>query len=370
MQKTKMMSPIARRLKEKGPNKYCLVKTRVITDEDMELFPKWEVIKSWYEAIESDPNHESLHMILQSMINAVLYQERIYFAVTRANVVELFKNDKNWKGNKPGLRNSSYKDLLSEMVESGIFEAHPENDRFYAQKKPRIFKLIDESILSLMKPVSEDIQLKQVFDFVENNSGDEVGDHHGDEVGDLVLVEEEVEVKGEVEHSLSSLPSEPKGKVEFMDLLALQHPKSLPRFEDIEPLVELAILNCVDFDADRYTFGQFEKHMKNCVGDKTPKLKKHIANLVDKLKIESEKQLRVKKNRTVSLVQPTNSTTTTTKRTTVNMDEEAENYTLKMLNNSFGKENIKVLKRKLERVEDEKEKFELIKEIEFWESVV
>jgi hypothetical protein len=256
------------------------------------------------------------------------------------------------------------------MVESGIFEAHPENDRFYAQKKPRIFKLIDESILSLMKPVSEDVQLKQVFDFVENNSGDEVGDHYGDEVGDLVLVEEEVEVKGEVEHSLSSLPLEPKGKVEFMDLLALQHPKSLPRFEDIEPLVELAILNCVDFDADRYTFGQFEKHMKNCVGDKTPKLKKHIANLVDKLKIESEKQLRVKKNRTVSLVQPTNSTTTTTKRTTVNMDEEAENYTLKMLNNSFGKENIKVLKRKLERVEDEKEKFELIKEIEFWESVV
>ncbi len=374
MQNTGLMSPIAKRLKEKGPNKYCLVKTRTITDDDMEYVEKWKTIKQWYEAIENDPNAESIHKILQSMVNAIIYQERIYFAITRDSVVELFKNDKNWKGKKTGMRNASYKDLLEEMVDSGMFEAHAENDRFYAQKKPRIFKLIDQNVLSLMKPVSEDIQLKQVFDFVENNSGDEVGDDLGDEVGDVVLVEDLVEGKelGEVNSSAERTNASPVTKnqeIEFLDLLARQFPKNLPKFQDIEFLVELAIANCSDFDVTIST-KEFEKHIKNCVGEKTPALKKHIANLVEKFKTESDKQTRFNKAKDIPLVYPVNPSSAGFLKASVNMEEEAENYTLKMLNISFGRENIKVLKRQLERADNEQQKLEIKAEIDFWEGVV
>ena len=54
----------------------------------------------------------------------------------------------------------------------------------------------------------------------------------------------------------------------------------------------------------------------------------------------------------------------------IKLNEESENYTLKVLNNSFGKENIKVLKRQLEQVKDEQQMLEIKSEIEFWESVI
>ena len=377
MKKPNLVSPIARRLKEKGPNKYCLVKTRVITEDDMEYVPKWAVIKSWYEDLESDPNRDSIHMILQSMVNALLYQERIYFAITRSNVVELFKNDKNWKDKKRGMKNASYKDLLAEMVESGMFEEHPENDRFYAQRKPRIFKLVDETILSLMKPVSEAEQLKQVFDFVENNPGDAVGDEAGDAVGDAVgdlvlvldkvLVGDEVEEEGEEEPTSEAL-SGSKKQLEFMDVLVKMYPNKMPRFEELSELVSYAIENCHDFDADNATASAFERYLKNF--SSTTKGKKHITELVTKFKGEAEKQVRLSKLKNIELAKPDITLASNVNKTTVNMDEEAENYTLKMLNNSFGKENIKVLKRKLEQAEDEHEKVEIKAEIEFWESVV
>ena len=373
MKKPTLVSPIARRLKEKGPNKFCLVKTRVITKEDMEIIPKWETIKSWYEALESDPNSESIHMILQSMVNALVYQERIYFAITRSNVIELFKNDKNWKKKKPSMSNASYKDLLVEMVESGMFEAHPENERFYAQRKPRIFKLVDETILSLMKPMSEAEQLKQVFEFVENNSVDEVSDEDLDEVSDLVLVldevlvEDEVEVVEKEEPTSGTLSGENK-QLEFMDVLVKLYPNKMPRFDEIPELVSYAIENSHDFDANNTTAGIFERYLKTF--STTTNGKKHITKLVEKLRGEAEKQVRSSKLKNTELSKPDTPLATNTKKTTVNMDEEAENYTLKMLNNSFGKENIKVLKRKLEQVEDEYEKLEIKAEIEFWESVV
>ena len=97
-----------------------------------------------------------------------------------------------------------------------------------------------------------------------------------------------------------------------------------------------------------------------------------LQSLVEKFEAESELQIQLmeSKKKKIQWVEPPLSAVSNLKTTTVNMDEEAENYTLKVLNNSFGKENIKVLKRQLERAEDEQQKLEIKAEIEFWESVV
>ncbi len=376
MQKIGSMSPILRRLKEKGPNKYCLVKTRIITEEDIEIFPKWGVIKDWYEQLEAEANCDSgsIHMIIQSIVNAVVYQERIYFALTRDNVISLFKNDKNWKNKKPGMKNASYKDLLEEMVESGFFEAHPENDRFFKQKKPRIFKVVSEDILNLMKPVSAEEQLKQVFDFVENNSGDEVGD----EVGDLVLVEVEEEVKGLEKEKTNEqtneriLRSEPRKDAEFEDLLVSRYRNEKMTLEIIPMLVAEAIKNCHDFSDNKQTSRAFERFLEDIGLGITKKSSDFLQKLVKKFESESRLQVRAMKTAQKDLEwqKPELSPVAKVSKNTNDTDEEAEKYTLKALNNSFGKENIKILKRQLEKVQDEQQKLEIEAEIDFWESVV
>lgn len=371
MKKYGSMSPILRRLKEKGPNKYCLVKTRTITKQDIEDYPaRWGIIKDWYEQLEEDQDCDSISMIIQSIVNSAVYQERIYFALTRDTVVSLFKNDNNWKQKKPGLTNASYKDLLNTMVDSGWFEQHPENERFFKQKKPRIFKVVSEEILDLMKPVPAEEQLRQVLDFVENNPENETPDEVSDEVSDVVLVL--VEGEGE-EKEKNSLPNHEISKptMEFMDLLAKDWSEKAPNGSDLPKLISDAIKNCIDFEESNINTlaRDFERFLKGF--GNSEKSKDIIKDKVEKFKIKAEIALRKNKHKDTETIPSSSlSSATSSVKTTVTMDEEAENYTLKVLNNSFGKENIKVLKRQLEHTKDEQQKLEIKAEIEFWESVV
>jgi hypothetical protein len=372
MKKYGSMSPILRRLKEKGPNKYCLVKTRTINKEDIEDYPRWGVIKDWYEQLENHDDCDSIHMIVQSIVNAVVYQERIYFALTRDIVVNLFKNDKNWKKKKPSMSNASYKDLLNTMVESGWFEPHPENDRFFKQKKPRIFKVISEDVLDLMKPVPAEEQLRQVLDFVENDFKDEVSD----EVSDVVLVEEEVEdldlesEKNEKTNN-SNLNTKPNEAVEFEDVL-IKYRNEKMTLEIIPSLVADAIKNCNDFGDNKQTSRAFERFLEDIGLSATKKSSNFLEKLVKKFESESRLQIQAIKTaeKDIEWQKPELPAIAKIVKTTVDMDEEAENYTLKVLNSSFGKENIKILKRQLEKADDEQRQLEIKAEIEFWESVV
>jgi len=162
---------------------------------------------------------------------------------------------------------------------------------------------------------------------------------------------------------------EPEKTLEFSDLLVMEFPEKAPTKDDFPSLVGKAIKNCVDFKNDVTTKTKFENYLKRFYLKNSNKVRETISILVSKFMHEVDAQTTSIKNKDFKILQadplPVNKTTTT-----VDMDEESENYTLKVLNNSFGKENIKVLKRQLEQVKDEQQMLEIKSEIEFWESVI
>jgi hypothetical protein len=104
-------------------------------------------------------------------------------------------------------------------------------------------------------------------------------------------------------------------------------------------------------------------------GKTTSKQKKLVEDLVKKFENEV-KQILAKAKVDKSKLKLATRTNAKFEPASDKDDLEDENNTLKVLNNFFGKENIKILKSKLEQVQNEQEKFEIQKEIEFWESVV
>jgi hypothetical protein len=380
MEKNELESPILRRSRERSPTYYCLVKVRNITDDDVEHYPKWEIIKKWYEKLEND-DPDWLMMALQTMTNAVINQERIYFAVTRDTLTELFQSDKNWKNKSNfGMKASNYELLLQEMVDSKVFEAYHENPKLKAQKKPRIFRVVDKNILSLMKVIPEEVQLKEVVDFVNknneikdeettgNNVGNNQGNNQGNNVGNTAISNKQ-EAISKLVTCLPVSSLDENQSVDFEDLLVTQI-TDLPRFQDIPELADLTVGSCHGFTLDKSTLRKFENHLLGFFKrDLTPKQKKFVENLVKSFEKETKKLLA---SAGLDKTKLKRATRTNAKFTPTSEEEDAENEnnTLKVLNNFFGKENIKILKSRLSQVNNEQEKFEIQKEIEFWESVV
>jgi hypothetical protein len=380
MEKNELESPIIRRARERSPNYYCLVKIRNISDDDVFHYPKWEIMRSWYRNLEAR-DHQWLDLALQSISNAVVNQERIYFAVTRKTLRELLRSDKNWRSEKGiGMKNSYYELLLQDMVDSKMFEPYAENERLRELKKPRIFRVVDKTLLSLMNAVPEDVQLRELIDFIDKNDqlrddpesdenqGDNVGDTQGDNVGDVELRTKNLELSNQ-ENSLPAVDLDENQSVEFEDLLLTQVTQ-FPRFNDIPSIADLTVGSCHGFTLDRTTLRKFENHLVGFLkGKTTSKQKKLVEDLVKKFENEV-KQILAKAKVDKSKLKLATRTNAKFEPASDKDDLEDENNTLKVLNNFFGKENIKILKSKLEQVQNEQEKFEIQKEIEFWESVV
>lgn len=369
-----MQSPVLVRLKQKGPS-FCLLKRpRVITEEDLEVFPKWGTILEWYRAIEEDPNHDWVHQALHSMINAAIYQERIYFAVTRNTLTELFRKDSNWK-RAISLSPKNYSFLLNEMVESGIFEAHPENERLKLQKKPMIFKVIDEAVLSFIKTTPESVQEKQVLDFVENCEEEEPGNNPGNNVGNNSGNTESKKVrKEESESSLAENKEEENQEKDSkitLNQYLLRHWQEWPRYDELENLIKYAIVNCSDFNNASYASKKFRKHLESASGKVTPARKKLISGLENKFKQYAEMYLDLMEANGVKteLQTPDESMFSSTK-IAINEESTIQNNTIRILNASFGKENIQLLKRRLDNADNDSDKFVIQQEIDFWESVI
>ena len=378
MEKDMLESPIIRRARERSPNYYCLVRVRNISDDDAFHLPKWEVMRNWYKKLEAG-DYQWLDLALQTISNAILNQERIYFAVTRDTIRDLLRSDKNWEGKKGlGMKNSYYELLLQEMVDSKMFEAYAENTKLKELKKPRIFKVVDKTLLSLMNAIPEDIQLKEIIEFIkkddlirddstsEEDTGDDVGDNQGDNVGDKVGDVEIRNKKLETKNQAESIPNpsfEESNKIDIKQLLLKELPDELPDFKQIPELAGLIVSNC---DVDVPVTSIFEKHLLSRINSKpTTRQKNYIKNLVSSLQKELEKYQvsNIKLKPAVKLAPKSI-------RSQVESEQQVEDATLKMLNNFFGKENVKILRSRLTQVEDEQEKFEIQREIDFWESVV
>lgn len=374
MEAISMKSPVLTRIK-KGPNFCLLTRARIITEDDLESSQKWNTLKEWYIAIEEDPNHEWIHKAIQSMINAVVYQERIYFAVTREKLTELFSRDNNWsKGISLSPKNYAY--LLNEMIDSGIFEAHPENERLKSQRKPMIFRIVDKMVLDLMKVVSEAEQEMQVLNFVENydekDAGNNVGNNLGNNVGNTESKKDrkiESKSNSETTQENDSLAKEKKGDITFEQLLLVQYPdKDMPRFEDLQDLARLAITNCNDFDGDGFNIRIFEKHLKNMIKGKiTPKQKEYIGKLVNRFQIEAEKNINLEKldDMNITLKEPKELESKAIKKA-IDDTDKVQNETFKILNGVFSRDTIKVLTNKLNKTTDPVERNIIEQEIQFW----
>ena len=149
----------------------------------------------------------------------------------------------------------------------------------------------------------------------------------------------------------------------------MEFPEKAPSKDDLAYLAGKAVKNCIDFGNNVTTKTTFENYLKRFYLKNSNKVRETVSILVSKFMHEVDVQITSIKNKDVEILQadplPVNKRTTT-----VDMDEESESYTLKVLNNSFGKENIKILKRQLEQVKDEQQILEIKSEIEFWESVI
>ena len=78
-----MKSLIKRLKRDKGPNLVTLTTTRYITDDDVKTHVKWDQMRSDYKELEGCPNTTTQEKQIQSIINSIVYQERIYFCITR-----------------------------------------------------------------------------------------------------------------------------------------------------------------------------------------------------------------------------------------------------------------------------------------------
>jgi hypothetical protein len=368
-------SPIISRQKVRVPNYCLLTRARIITEEDIGSNKKWKTLRAWYDQAENSPNTHWIDQALQSMVNAIVYQERIYFAITRETLKELFQNDTNWK-NKISLSPSYYGFLISEMVNSGFFEAHPNNKRFKKQRKPMVFKVVDKRILNLLKAPCEKEQEQQVLNFVENYDKNEESNIVVNNVVNNVVNTESQKVReseSQVEMEMTCKNNvESKDKITLEQLLWKELPDNLPRYEELKDLAKKAIVNCEDFNIGSQDVRIFTKHLVNLKGGKlTVKQKDHIDGIVQRFKIEAEKYIALQKldNMNFQIKEPKELESKIIKKA-IDDSDKVQSDTVKILNATFGKETIRVLRNKLEKTNDPNKRLKIEKEIQFWESTM
>ena len=371
MESSIIESPVLSRQKVRVPNYCLLTRARIITEEDIESNEKWKTLKAWYDQVGNSPNTHWIDQALQSMVNAIVYQERIFFAITRETLKELFQNDTNWK-NRISLSPSYYGFLISEMVNSGFFEAHPHNKRFKKQRKPMVFKVVDKRILQLLKAPCEKEQEQQVLNFVENYDKNEemnivVNNVVNTESQKVRESESQVEMEMTCENNI-----ETSEKITLEQLLWIELPDNLPRYEEIKDLAKKAITNCQDFDAGSQDIRTFTKHLINLKGGKlTAKQKDHIDGIVNRFKMETEKYIALQQvdNMNFKIKEPKELESKIIKKV-IDENDKIQSDTVKILNATFGKETIRVLKSKLEKTDDPDKKLRIEKEIQFWENMM
>jgi hypothetical protein len=367
---------VLKRKKTKVGQLVTLSTTRAITPEDTRVHAKWQILEEWYKAVEQDPNHEWVDKAVMSIINAIVYQERVYFCLERENVRELLSKDKNWV--EPiGLSNGIYGTLIAELIDRNFITLHDDS------KRPSIYKVCDKTLLEMVKVESEDEQLAQVLEFVNKNSKNS---------SDGCVEPKQVQVSENIEDSLFNprtdnadgysdvekkkiRKEEKKANTEtfsFKDLLYREITNLDLReiSQSSQSLADLAVENCQDFDTGNYNLKILESFLvQKCHNKPSKAQKEFIQNIVSGFKFHAEKALSFKNNQNIELKQPK---PTDVKSVIADMDTEqvSQGYTLNVLKASFGKEKLEKLNQRLDRSQDSAEKAVLEKEIQYWQNII
>mgnify|MGYP003108823350 CR=1 FL=1 len=355
-----MKSLIKRLKKDKGPNLVTLTTTRYITDDDVQTHAKWHVLKDSYKELEEDYNTTTIDKQIQSIMNSIVYQERIYFCITRAKLIPLLKSDKNWE-TAVGLDKNKYSALIGSLTNLGLVELHD------GTKKPHIYKVTHPELLEMIKIDSEEDQLSQVIEYIENNPHsdfEKVTDQKTDQKTDRKSDLDNKEIrKGD---------NKPSNTVEknlsFKQLLVIQHPDSFPSFDELDHLAQLATTNCEDFDGESMDVNTFKRHLESISGKTTPAKKKFRDNLVSAFEPLAAKYGCLKETEDIELKEPTEIKSKAIRKS-VEDDSMIQNNTLNILKATFGKEKITILKRKLEKCDDPEEKVYIQGELQYWEKI-
>lgn len=132
-----------------------LQETRLITEQDLKI-PEWYELHQEYQTAKSD-----VVKITISVKNAILFQKRLYFCLTRKSIRKLIENDQNWD-TKPKFTDSNYKAILKFLCDDfKIMSLFQENDYM----RPSIYKTEDMSLINTLV-INPEKQLKQTQDFV------------------------------------------------------------------------------------------------------------------------------------------------------------------------------------------------------------
>ena len=350
---------VLKRKKDKSPKLIVLSKTKHISEDDVEVHAKWEVLKEWYQAI--DGSDDWVDQAIMSIINSIVYQERVYFCLERENIRNLLKNDLNWSKSL-GMSNEKYSYLLAELINRGFIGL------FDDTKKPHIYKVIEPMLLNMIKIESEEEQLTQVLEFRDKNPRFNTdGKSDGKSDGEKKKIRKEEKESSSVDVEENNLDK--NKSVNFEQLLVIQHPESFPNFDEVKLLAQLAVENCPDFDVGKSDLRKLEKHLKSMCKKPSPKQKSFIEKLVSAFEFEAQKYYILRQAEGVRLKEPKKVKADSMKKQ-VEMEDVIHNNTLNVLKNMFGKEKIKVLKSKLENTQKDSEKKAIEMEIEYLEGIL
>ena len=212
------MGIISKKLKKYVPDGYVtLQKNYTIGQDDIEANPKWAYLKEAYSEVENARNVDWMHWLLPPLFNAILYQERIYFVLSRKTFrSEVRDADKNWTNDYkgPGFSNTKWPLFTKYLQEEGILELYNKGSN-----NTDIYKVVNEELLSFLK-IDEAKQLQESIEYAKkpNNNSDLDDDLSEDRLEDRLEDQEERSKKKE-----TSKPTKPtKNLLSFKDFIYSQ----------------------------------------------------------------------------------------------------------------------------------------------------
>lgn len=358
-------SPVLKLKRQKGPNLYLLTRAKTIQEEDIQVHAKWAIVKKWYDDTRNHPDVEWVDKAMTTVLNSIIHQNRVVFAVTLDKTRELLRNDKNWwvnnrEGTGIGLKDTNYSLLFNKLIEAGVIEQVREQKH----KEPRVFRVCNSDFIDMLEiNISAEDQEREVLDFIDSPKGSAKGSTEGSAKGNTEM---EKYRNGEME---KTNPIQTEQKINFEQLLVRQYSDDFPRLEDISYLAELAIENCCDFEVDKFTLRTFRRHLENtCKGNITPKQKKFMDKLVTQFERDATKAYNLRASHNLELRQPTKINVTSLSPEKESEDQ-IQNNTVNAAKNFCNAETINVLKYKIKHEENPRIKSQLEWELNYWEKI-
>lgn len=146
-------------------NLVSLQKTRIIDEDDIRLHKDWNWLANQYkDAMESE---DSIVQCAMSIINSILYQKRIVFCLTRNQMEDLVKNDKNFS-KEIGWSNSYYPKIMHWFKRNEILvQIYYEG---FNSRKPAMYEMVNKEFLTFFEAIKRDQQYAEGLDFVNYKS--------------------------------------------------------------------------------------------------------------------------------------------------------------------------------------------------------